>query len=69
MDEKEYYYVVICEYKNDAAIVHETYLHSSDYGTAVSRMKMFESDPKVIRVAIAKLVHVFGNETLLGDKK
>lgn len=57
---------MVVEYKDDAPMVFETYLHRADEDTIGKRMEIFKTDPKVIRVAMAKLSYVGGNKTLLG---
>ena len=58
-------YVVICEYKNDAPLAHETYLEHASYEDAYNRMMHLEKDPRIIRVAIGELIYKTGNKTLL----
>lgn len=62
--EKEYF-VLIVEYKNDAPLVFEQYLHHADIQSISDRMEQFQGNPNVIRCAIAKLDYHNGNEALL----
>ena len=61
-------YVVIAEYKNDAPLVHETYIHRASYEEACHRMEVLRQRNNVIRVSIAKLVFENGHQLLLEHK-
>jgi hypothetical protein len=58
-------YVVLAEYKDEGALIHEAYLHHTTYEIADERMKFLAKDPRVIRVAMAKLVFERGHPDLL----
>ena len=63
MDEDERAYGVIVEWKTEAPIMFESRLLA--YDDAAAKMKEFERDSRVIRVAVYKAVYQSGNESLL----
>lgn len=56
------FFVVLAEYKDDAPIVHESYLVG--YEDAAKRMESLRNDGRIVRVAIARLEFITGNKTL-----
>lgn len=62
-------YVVIAEYKDDEPLVFETYLSAAGYDACYERMNTFANNPRVVRVAMAKLVHVSGNKSLIREEE
>ena len=63
------YYVVLAEYKDDAPICHETYLHAASYEEAHGRMQDLKKSHNIIRVAMARLEYITGNEDLFSHEK
>ena len=68
MSDAEQKYVVIAEFKNDGALVYETYLAGANYEAAAARMEILEKDFKVIRVCMARLVFERGHPDILPPK-
>lgn len=58
-------YVVVAEYKSDAALCHEAYISKSSYADAYERMRSLAKSPDIIRVAICKLVYETGHPDLV----
>lgn len=56
-------YGVIVEWKTEQPLIMEGYPMNEEQ--AFARMKRFEADPTVIRVAIFEMVRTFGNRTLI----
>jgi len=61
-------YVLIVEHKMEEPLVVEQFLSSSSHEKVMKRAAMLLSDPKIIRICVAKLVYESGNKTLLPEE-
>lgn len=62
-------YVVLFETKQEQGLVMETPLASATYDHIEKQMRRMANDKNVIRVAVAQLVYVTGNEALLPPER
>jgi len=58
-------YVLIIEHKAEQPLVMEQILNKGTYDEVRERMDKAIADPRIIRVAMARLVYTDGNEELL----
>jgi hypothetical protein len=62
-------YVVIAERKDEEPLIFETYLSAASYEACRERMGVFANNPSIVRVAIARLVYVTGNKSLIREEE
>lgn len=62
-------FALAVEFKGEGPLLMEALARGTSFRSARDAMRVFEADPRVVRVAIVRLEYASGNELLLHDMK